>query len=739
MPVNRYLWLTLACACLVSWIYFGEIWRSPDSYLFTSSGDGLQGYYQTAWHVQYDSSNWKQQSLNYPFGESIFFTGGQPLLSNTARALGVQDHMIGVSNVFMLSSGIVATLLVFLILVRLGVPGLYSCLFSLGVVMLSQQWERLGGHFALSVMWAIPLLLWLFIRYFEGLKGTTMANWIRASGIAAVLFFLGLIQLYYLLFAAVLIAAFSVVYLLRSGIIRKAEFFLQAAVMFIAPFALLQALMQASSEVADRTAIPWGFLVYRSSLWSYIYPFGMPYESLFGFLKPDGNLEWEGLAFIGFSTLIALVISVGFMMRKFFRRIETESMPVAIQALLVASLFCMLVSMAFPFNIGFETLLYQLGAIQQFRGIGRFAFVAFYPIVLVVFPLLFRHAGKAKWTHGLFVTLCLLLLVEGNARMNEVSARIVNPRGKALTINNEFARIETSKYQAIHPMPYMHVGSENIGFTARDEAMRLLYDASFALGLPSTATVMSRTSLGESFLSCAMEWEIMEVPPILDRFSDDRPLLVLADMEHLDDQHRRLLAHADSLFSEGLFTWYELPISAFADVQRENLSRAVQESEKCIYGSQEAFCDDSLSRFMFRDTTFTVRYSRGWSKLFVQDCLPEWKGDTLLVSFWVSDFKRDLIPRTVVELIQYDAAQKVVDYQSEFMGKRVVGLRGKDALIEYSLNIHPDCDAISLAIENKLVQGSSVQINSFLMRPTSMNCRILRNDSESLNNRNYSR
>jgi hypothetical protein len=174
-------------------------------------------------------------------------------------------------------------------------------------------------------------------------------------------------------------------------------------------------------------------------------------------------------------------------------------------------------------------------------------------------------------------------------------------------------------------------------------------------------------------------------------------------------------------------------------VQRENLNRAVQESEKCIYGSQEAFCDDSLSRFMFRDTTFTVRYSRGWSKLFVQDCLPEWKGDTLLVSFWVSDFKRDLIPRTVVELIQYDAAQEVVDYQSEFMGKRVVGLRGKDALIEYSLNIHPDCDAISLAIENKLVQGSSVQINSFLMRPTSMNCRILRNDSESLNNRNYSR
>jgi hypothetical protein len=146
-----------------------------------------------------------------------------------------------------------------------------------------------------------------------------------------------------------------------------------------------------------------------------------------------------------------------------------------------------------------------------------------------------------------------------------------------------------------------------------------------------------------------------------------------------------------------------------------------------------------LGQFVYADTTHTVRFSRGWTKLFQQASLPEWQSDTVAVSFWVSDFSRDLIPRTVVEFIQYDASQKVIDYQTEFMGKRVVGMRGTDALVEYTLNIQSECSAISMAIENKLIQGQSIQINSFLMRPQSMNCRILRNENESLNNRNYSR
>jgi hypothetical protein len=285
----------------------------------------------------------------------------------------------------------------------------------------------------------------------------------------------------------------------------------------------------------------------------------------------------------------------------------------------------------------------------------------------------------------------------------------------------------------------VHVGSENIGFTADDEAMRRLYDVSLALGLPSTATVMSRTSIGQSFLSCGMAWELLEVPSIISQFPDERPLLVLADRQHLRVADDRLLEFADSIAGDDRFTWYSLPLSAFEDAVRANAEEANVLAKSCIFDANGTMTNDSLHQVALDDSTYQVRFSRGWSKLFERSVMNEWKNDTIKISFWVTDFKRDLIPRTVVEYIQYDGQHSVVDYQTEFMGKRVVGVRGDDALVEYTLLIKPNAQTISMAIENKLIQGHSIQINSILIRPQRTNCRILRGENESLNNRNYSR
>ncbi|MFM7728265.1 MAG: hypothetical protein ACKO7B_16315, partial [Flavobacteriales bacterium] len=204
----------------------------------------------------------------------------------------------------------------------------------------------------LSVIWAIPLMLWLLMRFFESLKGTTRTAWLYASALALVLFVLGLIQFYYLFFAAVLMAGFTIVYLIRSGIPHKVRFFIQAALLFAVPFVILQLLVHAGSDVNDRTAIPWGFLVYRSSMMSYFYPFGMPYEQWFTFLKPTTPLEWEGLAFIGFSTCLAALIAIAWRFRLMMKKVTVEKMPVAMLAMIVAASMCVLVSLAFPFNIG---------------------------------------------------------------------------------------------------------------------------------------------------------------------------------------------------------------------------------------------------------------------------------------------------------------------------------------------------------------------------------------------------
>ncbi|MFM7725782.1 MAG: hypothetical protein ACKO7B_03710, partial [Flavobacteriales bacterium] len=363
-----------------------------------------------------------------------------------------------------------------------------------------------------------------------------------------------------------------------------------------------------------------------------------------------------------------------------------------------------------------------------------------YPMLIVAFAALLRLAGRGVWLHVSAASVCLLLLIEGHARMSEVSHRISNNRGTTLAATKQdYSFMDASRFQAIHPMPYVHVGSENIGFIADDEAMRRLYDASLALGMPSTATVMSRTSIGQSFLSCGMAWELMEVPAIVSQFPDQRPLLVLADGEHLSDSDMRLLQFADSLSSDGRFTWYALPLNAFDDALRVNREESNAVAASCVFGTNETMCDDSLQRFVIDDSTYRVRFTRGWTRLFEKPIMSGWEKDTVKISFWVTDFKRDLIPRTSVECIQFDGEHEVVDYQTEFMGKRLVGMRGDDALVEYTLCMKPSAKSISLAVENKLIQGHSIQINSVLIRPQRTNCRILRGENESLNNRNYSR
>jgi hypothetical protein len=497
--------------------------------------------------------------------------------------------------------------------------------------------------------------------------------------------------------------------------------------------------MHASSDVSDRTAIPWGFLVFRSTAWSYLYPFGMFYEHWFSFLKPSTALEWEGLAFIGASAFMALVASIFILLRNSIRIKKLERIPTMLLALLVSALLCILLSMAFPFNLGFETLLYQLGPVQQFRGIGRFAFVAYYPLTVAAFALFYRFTGQTKVAHAALIGLGLLLLIDGHARMSSVASRIAHERGTSLRgTAGDYPFLNAVNFQAIHPLPYVHVGSENIGFTAADEAMQKLYDASLALHLPSTATVMSRTSLSESFLSCGMAWELMETPAIVANFPDDRPLLVLADMNHLQESDRKLLAYADSIYGDGRFNWYALPLTAFGSVLRSNQERANEVLKTCTYGSEHVSCNDSLQRFSYSDTTYAVRFSRGWTRLFEKPLPVAWKSDTCKVSFWVKDFTRDVLPRTVLEIIQYDADHAVVDYQTEFMGKRIIGMRGGDALIEYTLSVKENAVAYSVAIENKLIQGQPIEINSMLVRPQWMNCRILRGGKEMLNNRIYS-
>lgn len=746
MQGTRYLWLTLFTACALSLIYFGSIWHNPNAFLFNPTGDGLQGCYQSIWHTHYDAHDWQQSSMNYPNGESIFFTGGQAHITNIIRWLkpvvDLSAYTVGISNGFILLSGVLCALFLFLCFRKLRVDERYAWLFSCAVMMLAQQWDRAGGHFALAVLCAIPLLLWLLLGFFESMVQSPERAWRWSLATGCALFALGLIQFYYIFFAAVIAAGMFAVYFIFGGVQHKRKMTLQLALQFVVPFIVLQVLLASSTDVTDRTAIPWGFLIFRSSWPSYVFPYGMPYEHWFEALKPKQGLEWEGLSYIGLSGMLLIVLVSLIGLRDRFSKVPRPKMEVKLplMALATAAVLCIGASMAFPFNWGFEQMLYQLGPVQQFRGIGRFAFVAYYPLLVFLVALFFHQVRNNRRRIGVSAVLLVLLVIDGNARLQNVAERIGNHRGSMLcAVGVGIEGIDATQFQAIHPLPFVHVGSENIGYTGSDDAMQALYQASLHLHLPTTAAVMSRTSLSQSFASCAMAWDVMQPVDIIGHFPDARPLLVIADTAHLKAQDRKLLAHASLIRTMNAMAYYSLPLRAFEEVLIDNALEADSLALDCTKAVAGVLAvDRDSSSFVYQDTARVVRFNRGWQQLCSIPVEASWEGKEMAVSFWVKDFSRDLIPRSVLEMAQFDG-DKSVDYQIEFLGKRIIGMRGKDALIEYYTTIQPGANRITLALENKLIQGQSVEINSLLVRPVAANCRILRHGKESLNNRIYSR
>lgn len=722
--------------------------RSPDDFLFSTGGDGLQTYYQSIYHVKHDSTFLHQQGLNYPYGENIFFTGGQPLISNVVKllkpAVDLSDHMVGITNWLMILGVLICPIFLYLIFKEIGLKPLVSIVFAVGITFLTQQWERFSGHYPLAWLYAVPGMIWMLMRFYAN------TSWKWTFIIILYMSFLVLGHIYYLVFFAVIASGFWVVYVLlnreRSGSFIGSTF--QMMLQIVAPFLLLQWLMSNGESIADRTRIPWGFMVYRSELGGYLFPYGMWYEKFFSALKPKDGVEWEGLSYLGgaailmLSTLIVM-IPLRWKNSKFFFIGKENRIYFA---LATAAILCFAVSVAFPFNYGFEKLLYKLGPLQQFRGIGRFAFVAFYLIQILAIGLFFRLIVKQPkqmiLTTLLFGT---LIFSEAFTRIKNTSRGMHNERGALLRNAEPLAEgFQISEYQAILPFPFFHIGSENIGADAPSELKNYIYDLSLRTGLPTFAASMSRTSLSQSFRNVALSQEIMEMPAVLFEIPADKAILVVCDTNDMLPHQKELVKHCTPLFNRDGYHFYRLELderivmhNAYEWMlvkQNMTLNEILPEE---LYPQGDQTLSFSPDEVIYRnDTVFQQNFNFSWMRWREIELDSTWRGRKLNISFYVEDFKRDLIPRTTLEIVQKNG-DETTGYDTEFIGKRFVGPKGDSGLISYQIHVDSTSRKLILSFENKLITGEEFTCRDLVICPEGTDCLILRGEKRFLNNRNY--
>ncbi len=756
---DKGLLLTLVLSLVILIVFYGKLLLHPCTTYFGASGDGLQIYYETLYHTKFDPEFWRQQSINYPYGESIFFTGAMPFVNNLVKIFGPSAAPLGVGliNLLMLFSPVIGALVIYAIFRHLRLPWLYGALSATFIAFLSPQLARFSGHYSLSWVFLIPAMIYLLLRFYDYPSLTK-------SLLIAFLVFLGATtHLYFLVFFAALGGIYwAVLFLTRDRGFGRFLFVLKhAGIQFVLPVALIQVLVMWSDTVPDRTAAPWGYLVYHSNSTGIFFPFGKPYaELLQKFMTPD-PVELEGVAYIGLAAITGLaaiaLVQLYRLIRGRFRLFPAVTDHKVLNIFFWASLFLLWISFAEPFINGHEDWLVHMGPLRQFRAVGRFTWVFFYVINIIAVYRLYKIALRKNFLrYAIMAVVPTLLFVDmfynvyGQQDLYNNRIAELEDETNTLPQNAWLKNFDASAYQAILPLPFFHIGSENISRIPEDdpEIIRATYIVSLKTGLPTMAATSGRTSISQSLKLVSLVLEPLRPAPVLADLPDKRPLLLIVRPATLDEQENRILALAKPVATSTDYNVYSIlpaTLDSLAhyryEAVRSGFASAVKfpngkflATDSSAYVYYNSF--DSEKGKAFRGTGGYTGSIRAFNRLL--DSTLTVPGE-YTASFWIDNIGKDVYPRLVIEVFITDPAGKAQAYYFNSNAIRELqAVDGSWGLVEFPLTVPAENAHAQITVWNMDMKASDeLHVDELLVRPKNTDLYEVNGDTIIRNTRKY--
>jgi hypothetical protein len=606
--VKKSGWLIFFCLLAVGltayrwreWLYL------PSHYVVEPYGDGIKSYLVPLYHIKFDSSYNHFEGMNYPFGEHIVAADGMATLSFPLKWLfnnGVDLTAFWpkIVHFSLLLSFIIGIFFLYRISLLLGLPAFLSGFVAISIAFLSPQLLRMEAHIGLAHLAFIPALIYYWLSYSKYPFFRSIYPIIFLTIIA------GGIHFYYVAF----ILAFSLFFAFTWYLfpVKKPPFpifitHLSGAVLI--PMILLFFWVNAGNQPTDRCPQPWGFFHFNAT------PGGL-------FFSPDipfwrwvdlkiFPLHWEnfsdieryhymGLGFLFFMTLVAVVMLLPGQRVKFFGLFSNKDF--GILALLIASFLSLFVALGLPFTIkGLEDFLSFSGPFRQFRSVGRFAWVFFYGLHLILAISVYRFfKGKksAILIWGIYFSLLFMDISHYHRRLNFGLDLI--PELEAERNQRFLTGIHADKFQAILTIPYYHVGSDQFWMEPEGFILQKSLLLSSKMGLPTNSAMLTRTSRLQTYHQ--MQWvnETYRYPMVLGQLNDRKPFLLMVDKWMLEKESGKrfehLLRFATLLHDEERLALYSLPFNAFNQLLKaknkevSRLAAAVASHPKGTYDSKE--------------------------------------------------------------------------------------------------------------------------------------------------------
>jgi hypothetical protein len=708
--------LTLALSFAVLLIFFGPLLKDPNHVYFSPNGDGLKSYAASIYHLSNDSTLFRSDLQNYPYGEMAFFADSQPIIVNPVRIMSnygidLRLYIVGILNMFMLLSIVLAALFIYLIFVELKVSWWFAAFASVGISMLSPQIGRLGGHFSLSHMMWLPMLIWLLMRFDKN------KSYFISGAIGLLTFFAAGMHMYFFALFGFLFLFYWVFILYSKQInFRSYKWVLHFFIQLILPLILVQIIVGFNDTITDRTTHPWGFYNYKANPASIFLPVGKSYAGFLMNVKTFREIEWEAFAYIGLVALIGFIAGVVQMVKRIMKKQPwwKVSDHQLITVFFWASVASLLLSFSIPFNMGLEFLLDYLGPIQQLRALARFSWLFYYLINILVFYGIYSLLKRRIPLKVLAVLAVAFLFYDGYLNV-KVYASVMNNRIAELDDsankspeNAWISIINPNSYQAILPLPYFHVGSENVWLESKCESLRQSLIVSLKSGLPSMGVTLSRTSISQTYKSLELASNPVSPYRIINDFHNRKPLLLVVDnCNDLNQAEKNLVSNSTLVWKGPKFAFYSLPISQLDSIAIRG-KKSFDHEMKVIYNgaidsSKVLFFDgfeNSIEEGAFAGKGSYSGEIGEWNHLVnvtLKNGLP---GDTCEILFWAKGFEKDLFARSIFEFVQKDG-DETVDYKYDQFQRYYCSLRDGWMRIRIPFVLKTDNDQVHLAVQNK--------------------------------------
>ena len=723
--------LTLLLSLIVLFFFFSPLLKNINNVYFAPSGDGLKSYASSIYHLQTDTSLFYSYVQNYPYGEMVFFTDCQPMIIIPIKILAgwgvdLRPSVVGILNSFMLLSIAIAAVFIFLIFHELKVKWWFAAITSVGIAMLSPQIGRLGGHFSLSHMMWLPMLIWLLMKFDQ-----KRLYWL--SGLMGFVTFFadGMHMYFFALFGFLFLFYWVYVFMTRQMKMKEIPWVIHLFLQLILPLILVQIISGYSNTITDRTTHPWGLFTYRAYPATIFLPLHKPYAVFLKIIGLKHDYEWESFAFIGSVAFFGVCAGIYQMIKRVKEKKQwwRISDNLLITSLFWASVASLLLSFSIPFNMGLVFLLDYLGPLQQLRALSRFSWIFYYIINILVFYGIWQLFKRNSGLKVLSIFALGFLLYDGYLNVAEYAPRL-NNRIEELEDNTNtsyenawVSAINTIDYQAVLPLPYFHVGSENVWLDSKCEILRQSLIVSLKSGLPSMGVALSRTSISQSFKSLELVSSPVEPFRILADLPNREPLLLMVDKcNQLTPPERNLVNHATLVWQGPKFSLHRLEIDQLDSIAAKGKSQFYSEMIAIYNGHADTSnvlyfngFEDTPQEDTFAGSGALVGNISIWNRIVEINLNGGLPGDSCEILCWVKGFEEDRFARTIFEFVQKDG-ENVVDYKYDQFQHYYSSLKNDWMRIRIPFVLKSSNDFVMLSFRNRDLKKTSLVVDDLLIQ-----------------------